>query len=369
VYTRVLRQLGEVYAAKQRLGVDSEIESPFSIEDAIEVYGKMRKGEPELSRLGYRSRDDYVTAAHHLWEEIQESSLNAADFYLTRALEDRNRADSNARSAARLYARYLSFFQRYASGAAQDAVPDSAYFAAHEAARGYGDALLTYSRGHLTPAELKRSVERYVAALTLFPFDREMWPALAGALARQGRESDYLELARPVAEAVTTSRQVDGWIQNGEPGAERIAVLRRALADSQVLVYLGFAAEETAAELEASLAELHEQRDESERNLVRLTDQRASMGRTGPPAAPDPDADPVSAGSAIDAFDVEALDREIERTRRQLLRQERQIVARTDALPLYQATVGTESLVEELRRRRDHPVHTLLRRMYHETQR
>jgi len=72
---------------------------------------------------------------------------------------------------------------------------------------------------------------------------------------------------------------------------------------------------------------------------------------------------------AVDAFDVETLDRSIERTRRQLLQQERQIDARTDALPLYRATVGTESLVDELRRRRDHPVHTLLRRMYHETRR
>ncbi len=368
VHTRVLRQLGEVYAAKQRLGVDPEIESPFSIEDAIDVYQRMREGEEDLDEMGFRSAEDYVTAAHALWEEIQESSLNAADFYLTRAMEDRARADDYARSAARLYARYLAFFQRHATGAERDAVPDSAYFAAHEAARGYGDALLSYAGGRLSPAEMRNSVERYVAALSLFPFDRAMWPALAAALARQGRESQYLELARPVAERVTSSRQVDGWIQAGEPGAEPIATMRRALGDSQVLVYLGFAAEETAAELEASLAELRAQRDENEGKLARLTDERASMGRTSPPAAPDPD-ESATPRRAIDAFDVEALDREIERTRRQLLRQERQIVARTDALPLFQATVGTETLVDDLRRRRDHPVHSLLRRMHHEKRR
>jgi hypothetical protein len=318
--------------------------------------------------MGFRSHEDYVTAAHGLWEEIQESSLNAADFYLTRALDNRARADDYARSAARLYARYLAFFQRYATSGERNAVPDSAYFAAHEAARGYGDALLSYTAGRLSPTEMQSAVQRYVAALSLFPFDRAMWPALAASLARQGRESQYLDLARPIAERITTSRQVDAWIQNDEPGSEQIAVMRRAFADSQVLVYLGFAGAETAAELEASLATLRQQRDESEQALVRLLEERKALGRTSPPAAPASDA-AHGASRAIDAFDVEQLDRDIERTRRQLLRQERQVDARTEARPLYRATVGPETLVDELRRRRDHPVHTLLRRMYHETRR
>jgi hypothetical protein len=71
----------------------------------------------------------------------------------------------------------------------------------------------------------------------------------------------------------------------------------------------------------------------------------------------------------VDAFEVEALDREIELAKSRLQRQEKQIAARTDALPLFRATVGTEELVDEMRARRDHPVHTLLRRMHHETRR
>ena len=50
----------------------------------------------------------------------------------------------------------------------------------------------------------------------------------------------------------------------------------------------------------------------------------------------------------------------------QLGRLEQQIAARTRALPLYKETLATDGLAEELRTRRDHPVHTLLRRMYHE---
>ena len=44
VYTRVLRQLGEVYAAKQRLGVDPDIDLPFTIEGAVEVYDTLHAG-------------------------------------------------------------------------------------------------------------------------------------------------------------------------------------------------------------------------------------------------------------------------------------------------------------------------------------
>ncbi len=366
VYTRVLSQLGEVYAAKQRLGVDPDIESPFTIEGAIEVYGDLRRGERDLGRLGYRSRETYVAATHRLWEEIQESSLNAADFYLTRAIENPHRADEHARSAARIHARYLSYFQRYAAESPSETVPDSAYFAAYEAARGYGDALLTYARGRLSPAEMEQSTRRYLAALRLFPFDRQLWPSLAAALERQGRESDYLELARPVAEAVTTSRHVDGWIRSGEPGAEAISALRRALSDSQVLVYLGFTSAETAAGLEASVAELRRERDATERQLLELVARREALGRHGPPASLDPAVALESRGGAVDALEVEALDSTIADTKRALLRQEKQIAARTEALPLYRATLGTESLVGELRARRDHPVHTLLRRMYHE---
>ena len=46
--------------------------------------------------------------------ESQEVSLNAADYYLTRAVEQRHLSDDHARSAARIYGRYLSFFHQFA---------------------------------------------------------------------------------------------------------------------------------------------------------------------------------------------------------------------------------------------------------------
>jgi hypothetical protein len=367
VYTRVLRQLGEVYAAKQRLSADPDIETPFSIEDAIEVYGKLDESEANPAAQGYRSHDAYIAAMHGLWEEIQETSLNSADYYLTRAVQKPQHADEFAHSAARINARFLAFFQRYAVSENKQTVPDSAFFAAYEAARGYGDSLQSYTGGTLSRAELEQSAQRYVAALRLFPFDRELWPALSNSLERIGRESDYLELARPIAEAVTTSRAIDGWIRANEPGSDRIDVMRRALSDSQVIVYLGFAENETVKELESSLTALRTKRDEAARQLKQLTAQRERLGRSGdaPPAARDVGADEAAART-VDAIDVEELDGKIGQARTSLAQVEKQIDARTNAMPLFKATIGTESLAAELRARRDHPMHKLLRRMFFE---
>jgi hypothetical protein len=367
VYTRVLRQLGEVYAAKQRLGVDPDIETSFSIEGAIDVYRKIqRKGLEDWEELGYATREQFVTATHRLWSEIQEVSLNAADYYLTRAVEQPHLAAERSRSAARIYARYLAFFHRFARADAREAVPDSAYFAAYEAARGFGDALTRYAPGRVSSKEMDLATRRYVSGLRLFPFDRGLWSSLTAALERQGRESDYLDLVRPVAEGVTRSRHVNSWIESQEPGAERIAVLRRAFADSQALVYLGFAEDADIAALEASIEELRVQRDALEERLVALSQRREAFGRSVP-AAPDPGALPDAQVGGLAELELSEVTREIEDSGHLIERLDKQIAARKRALPLYKATLGADGLADELRARRDHPVHTLLRRMFHET--
>ncbi len=58
--------------------------------------------------------------------------------------------------------------------------------------------------------------------------------------------------------------------------------------------------------------------------------------------------------------------RELEDGGRQLSKLEKQIAARARALPLFRAVVESEELAPELRSQRQHPIHTLLRRLYHE---
>ena len=364
VQTRVLRQLGEIYAAKQRLGVDPEIETPFTIEDAIDVYTKLADAEADgdFEAIGYRDRDAYVTAMRGLWEEIQEATLNSADYYLSRGAELPHLADEYARNAARLDARYLTLFQKHALDESSAGVPDSAYFAAHEAARGVGDAFLLYAT-HPTPEEVELGIRRYRAALRIFPFDRTLWSALTTALERQGRESEFMALVKPAAEAGTRSRVVGRWIEAGEPEAARLAALQRAFSDSLAVMYLGFAEASGVTELERGLASLRAEREEVARRLAGL--DRRLGGRAGAvPAKLDPDAAPT--GRALDAAERAEAERERAEASALLERLDQQIDARARTIPIYVATLESDGLGAELRARRDHPLHGLLRRMYHE---
>ena len=367
VYTRVLREIGELYAARQRLGVDAEIDMPFSIEGAIGVYATLRaQMGGNWQSLGYQNvpREQYLDAMQRLWEEIQETSLNVGDYYLSQSVKQPARADEMARNGARVYGRYLTFFHQYATEDGQEALPDSAYFAAFEAAKGVGSALLSYAQ-QPTPGEVRIGTERYRAALMLFPFDRELWPAITAALGRHGQQSEYAALVRPIAEHVVRSRAIDSWIQQKEPDADRIARVRRALADSEVVLYMGFAESTRIPDLEHELSGLENKRKDAEREVARLTQKveqiRKSRKADVPAAAADGDA-----GDAASTSDLADAAQALADAKAQLGRLEQQISARTRALPLYKETLATDGLAEELRTRRDHPVHTLLRRMYHE---
>jgi hypothetical protein len=365
VQTRVLRQLGEIYAAKQRLEVDPEIETPFTIEDAIRVYAKLADAEKDNAweDLGYKDRDSWVIATRGLWEDIQEATLNTADYFLSRSVAMPHMADEYARNAARLYSRYLGMFQTYALTENAAGVPDSAYFAAHEAARGVGDAFLLYA-SHPTPEEVDLGIRRYRSALRIFPFDRTLWSSLTAALEKQGRESDYMALVRPAAEAATRSRVVSRWVADGEPESKRLAALQQAFSDSLALMYLGFAESSGVAELERGLDSLRAQREDVSRKVAGL--QRKLGGKAEPmPAAYDKDARPAP-GRPLDAAESAEAQRELEEATALLERLDQQIEARARTIPVYVATLESDGMGAEMRARRDHPLHGLLRRMYHE---
>ena len=165
-------------------------------------------------------------------------------------------------------------------------MPDSAYFAAFESARGIGDSYLRYA-AQPRRSEVEIGTLRYRSALLLFPFERELWPAIAAALGRHGREAEYVDLVRPIVDRVVRSRSISSWIQQGEPNAAQLASLRGALADSVVVMYLGFAEASGVAELEHDLAELIERRDRASQELEQLILRRDEL-RAGPDSARHP---------------------------------------------------------------------------------
>jgi len=127
-------------------------------------------------------------------------------------------------------------------------------------------------------------------------------------------------------------------------------------------MYLGFAARSGMDELEQSLEELREQYASIQQRLAELTAQPT----VAVVDAEDPG--PASPAPAVDTRVARPLatQRAIAQTEVKLAKLERKIEARSKALPLYEATLGSEELIQKLRSQRDHPVHTLLRRMYYE---
>lgn len=365
VYTRGLRQLGEVYAAKQRLGVDAEIDTPVTIEGAIQTYRKLHEArETRWQQVGYvnTGRQSYIDAMHGLWEEIQEAVLNAADYHLATSQHDPDGADDHSRDAARLYARYLSFFLEYANAEDRETVPDSAYFAAHEAAKGVGDAYVFYAH-RPTGEEIDLAVQRYRGAMSLFPFDRDVWSSLAAALERQGREGTYMKLIQASADAISQSRTVDRWIKAQEPGARQIQSLRRALSDSSALLYMGFADGNSAENLEQNIADLRKKRETLRTRLAQLRSERDALWTATPDWMGDAIAEASGRGTPSAA---EELNRRIAEDTGHLDRMDRLIATRAHVLPIYKDTLESEALAQAIRSRRDHPVHALLRRMYYE---
>jgi hypothetical protein len=164
---------------------------------------------------------------------------------------------------------------------------------------------------------------------------------------------------RPIADAVSRSRHIDAWIQSGERGSRDLSVLRSAMSDELAVMYMGFANDAEIPELEASLDELRGRRDALEREIV-------ALGGDGGGAAPP--AKRAEGGEAAESV-VERAERsrKIEDARRLLDKLDKQLAARSRALPLYRATLETDGLIDELRAQRNHPVHTLLRRIHYET--
>jgi hypothetical protein len=71
-------------------------------------------------------------------------------------------------------------------------------------------------------------------------------------------------------------------------------------------------------------------------------------------------------GSVLDSLQSDAIDREIAGLSAASKRLEKQINARSRTLPMYREVIATDGMSGDLRSRRDHPVHKLLRAMYHE---
>ncbi|HEB90796.1 MAG TPA: hypothetical protein ENI85_14580 [Deltaproteobacteria bacterium] len=381
VYSRALRQLGEVHATGERLGVEVDVDVPFSIDRALALYDTLqaaRNGGWE--RLGYvdQGREAYLAATRNLWSEIQDASFNSARYYMSRRDPSGGIDDESIVNAINAYSRYLHAFERYQGDPVGETLPDSAYFGAYLAARGIGDGVLFFAGGDASVDQLEEAITQYRRALSFFPFDRELWATLAVALQRSGRESEFLAVAKPVADHIVHSRHLDRWIQNHAEWAEPLESFRRAFENDRSLIYLGFADETKLDELETEFARLKKERVEIEEAIAATRIERDELGEkrrevhrlaaelSGENDGPTPPS--VTSGPrSIESRTIAQLGLDLERLSSSGSRLEARIDAIEESLPIFEATLGHDDMVWKLAAQRDHPVHALLRRLAEET--
>lgn len=388
VYSRALRQVGEVFATGERTGTEITIDIPFSIERALDLYRSLHAAKDgDWARQGYvdQGRDAYLAAMRGLWSELQEASFNAAAYYMSLKDVSGDGSDESIVHAINTYSRYLHAFEDFAGDPTGESLPDSAYFGAYMAARGIGDGVLFFAGGDASVDQLEEAISQYQTALGYFPFDRALWSTLAVALQRSGRESDFLAVAKPIAEGVVRSRHLDRWIENQALWGTEMASFRRAFENDRSLVYFGFADETRIDELEQEFARLQAERDavalsiadtRSERDELHAARREAHRlaaeisGEKRSPAPPSVTGALPGRQMARDGADartkhsdqIAQLALDIERLGSSHERLEVRIQAISQSLPTFKATLGHDALLGELAAQRDHPVHGLLRR-------
>lgn len=378
IYSRALRQVGAVYATAERTETEVTLDIPFSIERALELYGQLHAAKDgDWARQGYvdQGRDAYLAAMQGLWSEIQEASFNAAAYYMSRRDLEGPASDEAIVHAINTYSRYLHAFESFAGDPTGESLPDSAYFGAYLAARGIGDGVLFFAGGDASVDQLEEAIAQYQKALGYFPFDRALWSTLAVALQRSGRESDFLAVAKPIADGVVRSRHLDRWIENGSAWGSEMATFRNAFENDRSLVYFGFADETKLPELEEEFARLQAERDEIAERVAAtrterddLNDERREAHRlaaelSGENEGPAPPAVAVGGnGRTRQSEQIAQLGLDLERLGWSHERLDARIRAIAHSLPTFKATLGHEALQGELAAQRDHPVHGLLRR-------
>jgi hypothetical protein len=129
-------------------------------------------------------------------------------------------------------------------------------------------------------------------------------------------------------------------------------------------MYLGFAESSGVAELEQGLKSLRAERSAAAQKVDQLR-RRLGSRADAPPASMGEGA-PSGGGRALDAAEVAEAQRELHEASAVLERLDQQIEARARTIPIYVATLESDGMGAEMRARRDHPLHSLLRRMYHE---
>ncbi len=343
----------------------------MTIKEAIHLFEELTTQQVRRSdwkKHGFSERKDYVTAMNSLWNSITELSLWSA-YYHEKGIvwNDIATYSGNVNRSQEELQLCLQYFEGNVVNEYKDVIPDNAYYGAAEAAAKHAHLshmLAPYSPGM---TDYYRAFARLLQYVEIFPYDAEAIMELAQQSSEMGKPELYVYYVVPLAERLKDSSSIRTWKNTTAPEdfISSVERLHRSMPDiilkANTLIYLqSKGIERVKEEFALKYREIHEKssiilRDEAvpasdnyldvKNNLNILTQQLASDNRT-------------QDGTAVQALleEIKKLLREV-----QDFEEAGQILS---ALPEYRELTNT--LKKDLAQKTGHPVHTLLRRFFHE---
>ena len=344
----------------------------LTIERAIHLYEDL--ATPEMrerawTAQGFSERKDYITTMHNLWNSIAEQSLWSAYYHEKgMTLRDIENYSEKVISCQTELLSYLKFFERNIQSGYMDIVPDNAYFNAADAAAKYSalqHRLAPYSIGM---SSYYRSFARLLQYIELFPYDPEAIMELAQQLNEMGKPELFVEYVLPLADQFRKSDVMKKWkLHNaGGPAVASLEVLQEVIPEiimkANTLIYLQRQGAEIA-------------QDVISQRLLEIQKQSAAFLKNKEPDLPSKSFGAMTKGlnelirrlsSAHDTGESAGRKKVIDDATKVLgeiqeLEEANRILVK---LPEYIKLSKTIKL--DLAQKVDNPVHSLLRRNFHE---
>ncbi len=344
----------------------------LTVSKAMDLFDELSDSEIRLNdweQHGFAQRSDYLAAMHSLWSSIVEISLWSA-YYHEKEISDEDYqiySDNVIKTEAALLL-YLDFFERYLGNGYMDIIPDNAYFNAAEAAAKYSSLnsrLAPYSSGMANYKKAFNSILQYVE---IFPFNPEAVMELAHQVNEMGKPGLYVKYVLPIASKLKEMRLTQS-LQDGEGGDPLISSLvdlQQAIPDimmkANTLIYLrGNGAKTVREDIKLKQKGIfNKSRTYVSTDISGVTsDNYDQVSSVLNDIIDQLSSGPVMKGdSGRDRFilDVKQLKEEIT-----ALQEAEQIMADMDKY-----TETSRNIRKELAQKIDHPLHTVLRRVFYE---
>lgn len=162
-----------------------------------------------LFQNGFLSEQEYISAIHGLWRAIMNSCLDTAVYY-NRQIDSMSAGNlrSNIPLMEQSLNRYLEFFNRHTGSGHRSIVPDNAFYGVVETNEMLSDSYFISAQWESGLEKYGWALARRIQALDIFPFGVDGYHILARRLTEIGRLEQYRQYVAPQADRIRHSRLI-----------------------------------------------------------------------------------------------------------------------------------------------------------------